>query len=291
MCKRCNIHRSVRGTLSSFNSDTHADVRHARFLDAISQQALSKISDAFGIPAFLRDKPCEEASGYFWSGEKHLADGKLGSHTTSFRFLIKHAYRQRYVLPRAPAEMADLYYWEKLKFTTNWRKSGTQVLLCWNVGERMQKRIRDSLTTSTTSMSVGSFSSPHAFVMARIVESFDEAVWGWRDLVRKFEQERSGKGLSPEKRSVEMHEIARHLIHCSEMLTTAIDVFQRIKGDATIVPLDINVSNNLIVQRELDLYVSLLVGFFNRSKALEGRMQNEISLVRLSLQPDMESRA
>jgi hypothetical protein len=147
----------------------------------------------------------------------------------------------------------------------------------------MQKRIRDSLMTSTTSISVGSLFSPHVFLMAQIVESFDEAVWGWRNLVREVEQERSGKRLSSEEKSVEMHEIARHLIHCSEMLTTAIDVVQRMKGKTTSVPTDTNGTSSLIEQNELDLYASLLVGFLNRSKALEGRMQNEISLVCLSL--------
>jgi hypothetical protein len=102
VCKRHNVRCSVREILTSSKSDIHADVCHARFLEAIPEQARIRISDAFDVPAFIHGKPYKEASGYFWSGEKHLADGKLGSHTTSFRFLIKHAYGQKHVLPRSP---------------------------------------------------------------------------------------------------------------------------------------------------------------------------------------------
>jgi len=78
-----------------------------------------------------------------------------------------------------------------------------------------------------------------------------------------------------------MHETARHLIHCSEMLVTAMSSIERMRKKAATFPVFNHSADNSTVQNDLDFHTSLLTSYLNRSKALEARMQNEISLVRL----------
>lgn len=79
-----------------------------------------------------------------------------------------------------------------------------------------------------------------------------------------------------------MHENARHLIHCSEMLETAVSSMKQMREKAATFPSSVHSPDNRTVQNDLDFYASLMTGFLNRSKALEARIQNEISLVGIS---------
>lgn len=78
-----------------------------------------------------------------------------------------------------------------------------------------------------------------------------------------------------------MHETARHIIHSTEMLETAISVMESVLKQARICPpqgYDLACSRIL---NDLEFCTSLLIGFRNRSQALEKRLDNEISLVSL----------
>lgn len=78
-----------------------------------------------------------------------------------------------------------------------------------------------------------------------------------------------------------MHETARHVIHSTEVLETAISVIESIVKEARIRPsgaCDLACSRIL---NDLEFCTSLLTGFCNRSQALEKRLDNEISLVSL----------
>ena len=112
----------------------------------------------------------------------------------------------------------------------------------------------------------------------QVVENLDEAIWSWRDAVRKVERNRPSADHDATENFADMHEVARHLIHCSEMLTTALSVVEDV-----IKECEIELRNSHMhlstARRDLRFVASMLKGFLHRSRTLEGRMQNEINLV------------
>ena len=151
-------------------------------------------------------------------------------------------------------------------------------MLCFDVSTDLQEKIGEELLAGNIAQyGLGPFSL-HAMLMLRIVESFDRAVWSWRDVVRHLEKTRATDDAL-EKRSFEhMHETARHVIHCSEMLETAISVAgsvaKEVRGSSTYQG---DPASSMIV-KDIELSVSLLTSLRNRSQALEKRLENEISL-------------
>ena len=76
-----------------------------------------------------------------------------------------------------------------------------------------------------------------------------------------------------------MHEAARHVIHCSEMLDTAISVVEEMKEEIFLSPLAQNDPASIAITKDLGFCISLLKGYLNRSQALKDRLDNEINLV------------
>jgi len=260
------------------------------FLDESPQKILESVHANFQLPAILSEKPCQEASGYFWAGEKRRNDGQLESHVTDFKFLIKQTAGSSQRHPGDLDKFQTSYIWEKLRFSTCWSSSGTSVLLCYDIGQKMQARMRHSLMGSGSGLHRDYSFSPHTFVALHVVECFDEAVWAWRGRVRELEIERQRQVLHSSHESRNMHETTRHLIHCSEMLVTAMSTIQQMGKKAVAFPVFNHSTDNSTIQNDLDFHTSLLMSYLNRSKALEARMQNEISLVRLPVAVLMHGR-
>jgi hypothetical protein len=151
-------------------------------------------------------------------------------------------------------------------------------MLCFDVPADLQERIgKELLASDVTQYGQGPFSL-HAMLMLRVVENFDRAVWSWRDVVRDLEKTRATDDAL-ERRSFEhMHETARHVIHCSEMLETAISVAESVaKGVRESSSYQGDLACSTIV-KDLELSISLLTSLRNRSQALEKRLENEINL-------------
>jgi hypothetical protein len=115
-------------------------------------------------------------------------------------------------------------------------------------------------------------------LLIHIVESFDRAVWSWRDVVRELEKTRPDHNAVAERSFEHMHETARHVIHSSEMLATAVSVAEAVIKEASVFPsLEHDLAHATIL-KDLEFHVSLLTSFRNRSQALERRLDNEINL-------------
>jgi hypothetical protein len=170
------------------------------------------------------------------------------------------------------------YRWEKLAFTSGWSPQSGLVMLCFDVPADLEEKIGEILLAGDVAKYGQGPFSLHAALMVRIVESFDRAVWSWRDVVRDLEKTRESEDAS-EKRSFEyMHETARHVIHCSEMLATAISVTESIvKEVGGHASYQSDPASSTIV-KDLEFSISLLTGLRNRSQALEKRLENEINL-------------
>jgi hypothetical protein len=89
---------------------------------------------------------------------------------------------------------------------------------------------------------------------------------------------------SPPSSYESMHELARHTLHSSEILRTAIVVVESmLEESGTSSPSSDSVTVEK-AQRDLKFHLLRLRSLLHRSQALEARLQNEINLVRSVVQ-------
>jgi hypothetical protein len=98
-------------------------------------------------------------------------------------------------------------------------------------------------------------------------------------VVRGLEMTRPLEDAIPSSSFESMHEAARHVIHCSEMLDTAISVIGDLEKEIASSSLAQNDSASFAITKDLSFCSSLLKGYLNRSQALKERLDNEIKLV------------
>jgi hypothetical protein len=112
-----------------------------------------------------------------------------------------------------------------------------------------------------------------------MVETFDKAVWSWRDIVRDPEMTRPLEDAIPSSSFESMHEAARHVTHCSEMLGTAISVIDETKKEISTSSLAQSDPASVAITEDLSFCISLLKGYLNRFQALKDKLDNEVNLV------------
>ncbi|GAB7332285.1 hypothetical protein MBLNU13_g04121t2 [Cladosporium sp. NU13] len=223
------------------------------FLDnsdsASSIEGRQLISRKLDIPTVFWHKLTLNASGFFWA-RTQAADAQ---YTTSFRFLVK---RNKEAAPlESGARLSwQAYEWDKLWFIIRWDSATNWTVLCFDLSPETRDRL-----------------------FGHVVESLNQSVWSWRDPVRAIEKKRASiDGRSDSYES--MHELARHTLHSSEMLLTAIVVVERMLeefGSSSSGTFDATVME---ARREFNFHLTMLRGLLNRSRALEARLQNEINL-------------
>jgi len=101
--------------------------------------------------------------------------------------------------------------------------------------------------------------------------------------VRELETSRLHRRFATTRDFDHMHEIARHLIHSTEMLTTALSVIDCMINECEIVGSGLDGQALSACQRELHFVSSLMKALLHRSGALEKRMENEIALVSITI--------
>jgi len=100
--------------------------------------------------------------------------------------------------------------------------------------------------------------------------------------VRELETSRLHREFATARDFDHMHEIARHLIHGTEMLTTALSVVDCMMEECDLIGSGSNDQASSACLRELRFVSSLMKALLHRSSALEKRMENEIALVSIS---------
>jgi hypothetical protein len=222
------------------------------------------------------------ASGFFSAGQCGSTGNDAGCYTTAFRFLVKHSVN---VPPQkaSPASSALTYRWEKLGFVTRHPSPKSFTVFCFDIEDDAQAHIRRQILESNFAVLEAHPLSIHNLVLKYILESFDRAVWSWRDVVRDFETSRSHCGPEAARDFDHMHEIARHLIHSTEMLTTALSVVESMAKECDFVRNGAGDQATFACRRELEFVCPLIKALLHRSSALEKRMENEIALVSISL--------
>jgi hypothetical protein len=159
------------------------------------------------------------------------------------------------------------------------------IVLCFDLPAQFKESFIAILSKPSTDLDLRDPYSINALLMLEITKLFDFSLWVVRDLVRDLEKNRT-PSEDPRPDYIHMHELARHTIHSSEMLETALEtlaamiqehdaVFENVEG------LGMNLTKTVWRKtgRDLKFQSTLLKGFYARSKALEERLRNEISLV------------
>ncbi|KAI7216803.1 hypothetical protein KC333_g4613 [Hortaea werneckii] len=227
------------------------------------------LSSTFGIPTAVWSKLCQDASGFFWCGE----DGD-GSYTTAFRFLIKHSLAS--TAQKSPPSAA--YQWHKLGFVSFHTQRNASLLLCFDLGGDARAAIRQRLVDCKLLPCATRAPLIHVPLLQFVIDQFGCAVWSWRDVVRNLEKNRVRHQQNQIVRFDEMHEVARHLVHTSEVLSIALSVVQRMRSDYYSNSNNGGDNGVLVYSRELDFITSMIECLLHRSEALEKRMSNEIAL-------------
>jgi hypothetical protein len=176
-----------------------------------------------------------------------------------------------------------VYSWERLGFATFHPSAESFTLLCLDIGNDAQTHIRGQILAGKLSVLQAHPLSIHVLVLGYILESFNRAVWSWRDVVRELETSRLHRKSATARDFDHMHEIARHLIHSTEMLTTALSVVDCMINECEIVGSGSDGQALSACLRELHFASSLMKALLHRSGALEKRTENEITLVSITI--------
>jgi hypothetical protein len=187
-----------------------------------------------------------------------------------------------------------IYTWHIFTFLTYWTPENKMIILCFDLPAQFKGTLITTLSNPSTHLDLQDPYSIHALLTWEIAKLFDSALWSARDLVRDLEKNRT-PSEDPRPDYTRMHELARHTIHASEMLEITLETLAAMiqehdavfeNADALGVNLMKTVSRK--TGRDLKFHHTLLKGFHLRSKALEERLRNEISLVSyysISLRP------
>lgn len=170
------------------------------------------------------------------------------------------------------------YTCEKPWFIARWHSPISWTVLCFGLNPEMKHRFSRALVIDNSPSDASSALSLQASIVGHIVDKFDRAVWFWRHPVRAIETRRESTHSPPDSYE-SMHELARHTIHSSEMLRTAIVVVESLleeSGPRSPSSDSITVTK---AQRDFKFHLSRLRSLLHRSQALEARLQNEINLV------------
>jgi hypothetical protein len=251
-----------------------ADLADAVLLDnqQTSPQALS-------VPPAVGSGLCMDASGFFQAARCGSTDSDVGYYTTAFRFLVKHRNKS----PPQRTSSPSIYRWEKLGFITFHPSPKFFTILCLDVGDGARAHLHQQILGSKLDVLETHPFSIHLFVLRYTLESFDRAVWSWRDVVRELETSRLHRRFATARDFDHMHEIARHLIHSTEMLTTALSVVECMINECDVVGSGSDGQALAACRRELHFVSSLMKALLHRSDALEKRMENEIALVSITI--------
>lgn len=123
------------------------------------------------------------------------------------------------------------WYWPS--FLTTWNTTGNALLFGIDVPEGMQQANLRSLEHAKVQ---GLQAHPLAFhspVLDHIISDYDNAIWRLRDFIRLTEKTRPTIE-KPGPNYVGKQELARHVMHCTEVSSTALTVIDTLLEEVAI---------------------------------------------------------
>ncbi|EME79709.1 uncharacterized protein MYCFIDRAFT_81190 [Pseudocercospora fijiensis CIRAD86] len=221
-----------------------------------------------------------DASGFFRAAEHLNDEEELEVHESYLRLQAKQAHR---VGSPEAEQLGDIkYHWDRLGFFIRWRPNKCFTAYCFDLPKQLKHALRTTLATSTFSAHLPA--TIWTLILQHAMPLFDAQVWKCRDLIRWHEKHRpiaakTTAANRPKPQYEDFHEIARHAIHSTEMLQTALHVLDAIQKEHEIFSSAIpQPYRHREITRSLSYHRTLLQGFEGRSRALETRLANEMQL-------------
>ncbi|USW57965.1 hypothetical protein Slin15195_G112840 [Septoria linicola] len=247
------------------------------------------IRSTLGMPATFWSPMLQDASGFFRAVEQRNAAGGLVSRETWLRLLIKHVARgpEHNNLSdddkSGPSKIR--YDWHRLGMFGRWWPGGRFEIFCFDFPTGLKEEIIAQLKVGTIPTYLTAPLGPHAWLLEQIVPWFDRSVWRCRDIVRGHEKQRpkiirGDSNSRAEQYYEDLHELARHAVHVTEMLVTALNVLSMVIEEQTsLESTDQRPSDGKAIEKTLRYLKSLLQGFHPRAQALEQRLTSETNLL------------
>jgi len=222
-----------------------------------------------------------DASGFFRAREDLNDEDELQVHESWLRLQAKQAHRDG---PPDAEKLGKIkYHWDRLGFFIRWRPNRSFTAYCFDLPDQLKRTLRTTLTTSNFSAHLPA--AIWSLILEHAMPLFDAQVWKCRHLIRWHEKHRpiadnATAAKRPKPEYEDLHEIARHAIHSSEMLQTALHVLGAIEKEHSMFLSPLPRRHHREITRSLSYHKTMLQGFEGRSRALETRLANEMQLVR-----------
>ncbi|KAK2731030.1 hypothetical protein FQN57_003711 [Myotisia sp. PD_48] len=230
------------------------------------------ILPSFTAPNLVKSETCGKSNGYFGCQGIYNKNEKLESYSTWFRCLIKMVVNESYMPVYRP------YTWYEMTFFTQWNHLGLCRVLCVNTPNQLQLGLSTNLQNIPYQIQHNDPFALHTSLFSQITVLYDESIWKIRNLVRKFEKER----LSATPNFEDMHEVSRHAIHTTEVLSVTLNTLERFRGHQKLVyelqGTELGLNFRMQAQENTSFLLELLKAFKLRSESIHARLQNEITL-------------
>ncbi|KAF7198511.1 Notoamide biosynthesis cluster protein M' [Pseudocercospora fuligena] len=240
----------------------------------------SRLRAGLNMPREFWTKMALDASGFFRATEHHNDEEELQVHESWLRLQAKQAHRDG---PPDAEQLGEIkYHWDRLGFFIRWRPNRSFTAYCFDLPDELKRTLRTTLTTSNFTAQLPA--SIWSLILEHAMPLFDAQVWKCRHLIRWHEKHRpiaedATAAKRPKPEYEDLHEIARHAIHSSEMLQTALHVLDAIeKEHSMFLGLVPQQGHHREITRSLSYHRTMLQGFEGRSRALETRLANEMQL-------------
>lgn len=267
-----------------------------------SDNAVAEILRSFNIPDFLNTRTCIDLNGYFgcrgkykqehdkeehdkeehdkeehdkekYNREHDKKKHSLESYSTWFRCLVKLLLEGSDITRVGKGKD---YIWYEMGFFTHWDHSGHCRILCIDTPENLPSDLQKALKGSPFKRS-NPFAM-HIPLLDQIVRLYDDSVWLVRHPVRDIEKNR-GK-TTPDFSN--MHEISRHAIHVSEVLSVTIETLQKMEEQQKAVHKDLSPPLEKTDREQAQQYMSFQIQMVKslslRSNSNLERLKGEVAL-------------
>lgn len=238
----------------------------------------------FNVPYYLSNDMCTARNGFALNGyfgcRATYDDSaeKLESYSTWFRSLVKMVQEDRSTLSK---EMTALktknkpkYFWYEMDFFACWDHLGRCRVLCIDTPKELPSKLRDALQKAPPDIK-----DPfglHVPLIDQIVKLYDNSIWSIRHPIRTIEKNRQIPDFE------EMHEISRHAVHISEVLSVTIETIENIqrqqKAIYEVLSSDLGRTYREQMQEYTSFQLQILKNLKQRSSSNYERLKSEMVL-------------
>ncbi|KAI9786717.1 MAG: hypothetical protein M1816_007858 [Peltula sp. TS41687] len=171
------------------------------------------------------------------------------------------------------------YTWYEMGFFARWDTPDHCRVLCVDTPEYLHSELEVALEKQTALNFKDPFTM-HRHLIDQILVLYDISVWRVRDPVRVIEKSRGGAG----KKFDDMHEMARHGIHVTEVLAVSIETVDAMREYQAAIH-NYKTLNSVLEYTDrqqageyMKFQVQVLKSLKRRSESNDKRLHNEIEL-------------